>query len=430
VAVEPPRERPQSATQAGTAWALLLSFLLGVAVLIQGKPFANIVHSALFLILLMAVAVFAVDLLAYKVHRRETTGLDFSRWTPSLARTGLKYLGLLGSLGFVAALYWLLPEYHGSFYDRYYELLRIILVPWLVLAVPYLYLVDARMNEPRDGYWQMGKLMTLRLREVDRAVVWNHLLGWIVKGYFLPLMFVYACNNLDKFTQYDFSRLTSFAYYFDFLIDFMYFADVGLAAMGYLMTLRLCDTHLRSTEPTMLGWIVTLVCYQPLWSIVGKQYLDYETGHPWGVWLWNMPLLHGVWGSVILLLVAVYLWATVIFAARFSNLTHRGIITNGPYRFTKHPAYLAKNLSYWLISVPFLVHESWGAMIRACLLLLLLNGIYYLRARTEEAHLSRDPAYVLYALWMEAHGPLSGLASLPCMGWLKYRAPSSARRLA
>ena len=69
-------------------------------------------------------------------------------------------------------------------------------------------------------------------------------------------------------------------------------------------------------------------------------------------------------------------------------------------------------------------------MIRACLLLLLLNGIYYLRARTEEAHLSRDPAYVLYALWMEAHGPLSGLASLPCMGWLKYRAPSSARRLA
>ncbi len=142
--------------------------------LIQGKPFANIVHSALFLILLMAVAVFAVDLLAYKVHRRETTGLDFSRWTPSLARTGLKYLGLLGSLGFVAALYWLLPEYHGSFYDRYYQLLRIILVPWLILAVPYLYLVDARMNEPRDGYWQMGKLMTLRLREVDRAVVWNH----------------------------------------------------------------------------------------------------------------------------------------------------------------------------------------------------------------------------------------------------------------
>jgi len=30
--------------------------------------------------------------------------------------------------------------------------------------------------------------------------------------------------------------------------------------------------------------------------------------------------------------------------------------------------------------------------------------IYWLRARTEERHLSRDPVYVEYALWIEKNG--------------------------
>lgn len=38
---------------------------------------------------------------------------------------------------------------------------------------------------------------------------------------------------------------------------------------------------------------------------------------------------------------AIYAWATIMFGGRFSNLTHRGIITNGPYPWTKHPAYRA-----------------------------------------------------------------------------------------
>ena len=93
----------------------------------------------------------------------------------------------------------------------------------------------------------------------------------------------------------------------------------------------------------------------------------------------------------------VYVWATIAFGARFSNLTHRGIITNGPYRYTKHPAYLAKNLSWWLISTPFMLTGSVEGTLRRCLLLGLLNLIYYFRAKTEERHLSLDPVYQRYA---------------------------------
>src|SRR5262249_38815160 len=125
-----------------------------------------------------------------------------------------------------------------------------------------------------------------------------------------------------------------------------------------------------------------------------------------------------IWGSLILVLVVIYVWATIAFGGRFSNLTHRGIITNGPYRFTKHPAYLSKNLSWWLISTPFIITGGVGEAFRRCVLLLMLNGIYYLRAKTEERHLALDPVYVQYARWMDKHGLLRFLNRIPGVGAL------------
>ena len=42
--------------------------------------------------------------------------------------------------------------------------------------------------------------------------------------------------------------------------------------------------------------------------------------------------------------------------------------------------------------------------LQGSVLLLMLNGIYAMRAWTEERHLSRDPTYVAYARWIEQHG--------------------------
>ena len=214
-----------------------------------------------------------------------------------------------------------------------------------------------------------------------------------------------------------------FRSWFDSLYDGFYFLDVGVAALGYLLSLRIIDSHLRSAEPTTLGWVVALACYEPFWSVIGRQYLAYETPYTWGAWLWNHPLAYALWGSLILLLVAVYVWATVAFGTRFSNLTHRGIITGGPYRWTKHPAYLAKNLSWWLMYIPFLAPGGAAMQLRSCLLLAGLNLVYLLRARTEERHLARDPDYVAYARWIEQHGLLRGIRHLPLLRQLRFRAP-------
>lgn len=418
-------ECPKSATHGWVAALGLLAFLVSLAIIRLDRPFGdNVVHSALFIIAATAGVIFLVDLIWMKVHLRPSTGIDLSLNQPSLERTVVKLAGLLGSLGFIAFCYWLLPEYRGEFYDRYYQMLGIVLPPLISLALPYFYLIDRHMRKPRDGYWHMGKLVTLQWAAVDRAILGQHILGWVIKGFFLPLMFTYMCNDLARFLTVDFAKLSSFKFWFDFLYDSLYFIDVSLVSMGYLMSLRLTDTHFRSAEPTMLGWVVALMCYEPFWSMIGRQYLPYETNYKWGAWLWESPLLYGIWGSVILLLITIYVWSTVAFGARFSNLTHRGIITNGPYRWTKHPAYVAKNLSWWMISIPFMAQGTPDAALRHSLLLLALNGIYILRAKTEERHLSRDTDYVEYALWIEKHGMFRFIRFLPLLSFLGYKNPS------
>ena len=416
---------PESATHWTTALAGLFGFIGAVALLRIFQPFGNkIVYSAMFVMGVTAAAIFLLDIVRHKVHRRASTGIDFDYDDPSWERASIKFAGLSGSLGFVAFLYWLFPEYHGSFYDNYYHLLGNILPGWIALALPYMYFVDRRMRQPRDGYWQMGNVVLGRWSKVDRAVLGQHLLGWLIKGFFLPLMFIYMCNDLSRFLAYDLARLGDPRNWFDFIYDQLYFIDVGLVAMGYLMSLRLTDTHFRSAEPTMLGWTVALVCYQPFWSLIGRNYLAYDSGYTWGTWLVSTPAVQAIWGACILGLTATYAWATIVFGARFSNLTHRGIITSGPYRYTKHPAYLAKNLSWWMISVPFILNGSAAETLRHCLLLVGLNLIYLMRAKTEEWHLSRDPDYVRYAQWMEEHGSLRFLRRVPVLRHACYRAPA------
>ena len=121
---------------------------------------------------------------------------------------------------------------------------------------------------------------------------------------------------------------------------------------------------------------------------------------------WMLALL---WAALLVALTAIYAWATFAFGLRFSNLTYRGVLTNGPYRFTRHPAYLSKNLFWWLSTLPFMVTNGSAAdAVRNVICLGLVNVIYYWRARTEEEHLwHEDAKYRAYHAWMSEHGAIT-----------------------
>ncbi len=398
------QQPPRSATHGGIVFAGLIVFLLSLFTAKFYKPFETSAANALFILLGTAFFIFLLEFIFLKIHLRKSTGLDFSISNPSLKRTFIKFIGLLGSLGFIGVLYWIFPEYHGSFYSDYYAMLNYFLPYLLIFSIPYFYFIDKHQTEPQDSYYHFGLLCLLNFEKVSWAPLKSYTLGWLVKGFFLPLMFTYLVRDLNTFNQVDFSKMNGFKAYFDFLYALIFTIDVGIVSMGYMMSFRLTDSHLRSAEPTFLGWSAALVCYQPFWSLVSRQYLDYDNRINWGSWFSNSPMLFQIWGCGILFLFSIYTWASLNFGCRFSNLTHRGILTNGPYRWSKHPAYISKCMAWWLISLPFLVSESFADSVRRSLLLLMLNGIYLVRAVTEERHLSKDPVYVEYADWISLNG--------------------------
>ena len=107
-----------------------------------------------------------------------------------------------------------------------------------------------------------------------------------------------------------------------------------------------------------------------------------------------------------MVLAGIYAWATVAFGPRFSNLTNRGILTHGPYRFTRHPAYLAKNCLWWLTTVPVLTMGTGFDAVRATLMMGGGQRGLLLARADRGAHLLLDPAYRDYYDWMERNAPV------------------------
>lgn len=373
-------------------------------------------------------AVFAVIAAAEWVLRRRGS-LTASQFVHAplrpldASRVALRLIGFAATITIVALAYWVFPEYRGSFYDPYWQFLKEFAFVGTLIPF-YLVWADRHSQEPRDEFVEFGMLAIGRRSAVDFAVIKRHLLGWTVKAYFLPLMTVYLNNEFNTLASlYRTSGFFAFASY-DCWFHFAYAIDLLFCVVGYATASRLFDSHIRSVDRSMTGWVVALMCYQPFYSIIGQFYIQYEGGYFWDNWLHSWPLLRSLWAVVIVTLLMIYSLATVSFGLRFSNLTHRGIITSGPYRFTKHPAYLSKNLSWWLISVPFVVVNDPASSLRHCIMLLLLNSIYFLRARTEELHLSIDPTYVAYARWIDRHGMFRTLGRhIP---WLRYSDPGVA----
>jgi protein-S-isoprenylcysteine O-methyltransferase Ste14 len=91
-------------------------------------------------------------------------------------------------------------------------------------------------------------------------------------------------------------------------------------------------------------------------------------------WLSGYPVLEVVWGTAILPRLAPFPWRR--FPRRpLLKPDHRGIIINGPYRYTKHPAYFAENLAWWLVSVPWLADSGTAQALRCVALMPLVSSI-------------------------------------------------------
>ncbi len=344
-----------------------------------------------------------------KVHRNPTTGMDWDsppRPVGAVLDTSLtKLAGLWFTWALIAGVYCVARFYWQGQYLFAMKMFALAALPLLLLSIPYVVWLDTRLREPRDGAWHLGALLMGR-RDWDGGAIAHFLRAWAVKGFFLAFMVSIVPGGYREVIQADFANVQNNPVALArWLITLMFVIDVAFATIGYMLTMKPLDAHIRSATPYAAGWTAALICYPPYSLMMAGGPLDYHYNESaWIQWLQHYPVLLALTGAVLVLLTAIYAWATVAFGLRFSNLTDRGILTHGPYAFTKHPAYLSKNAFWWLSSMPFIAASgSLVDTIRNTALICMVSGVYYWRAKTEERHLSTDPAYREYAAWMAEH---------------------------
>jgi len=392
-------------------------------------------YAALTAILFTAVPMAVWSVLVDRVHLRASTGIDWSlerSVADVMPVSTVKIAGLWATWAVLGALYCLCRWYWDGQYLFAMEVLGLAIVPMIIASVPYTIWLDRYLVNPRDGTWHFGAMLIGR-EAWDAEAIKKHWRAWIIKGFFSAFMISILPGGFAFIVEADPAAiLTNPVELGVFMITLLFMIDVQVGTVGYLFTLRPLDAHIRSGNPFLAGWVAALLCYPPFnWGILGNGgVLNYEQNTAkWDYWMaGNEPLLWA-WAAWLVVLTAIYAWATFIFGIRFSNLTYRGVITNGPYRYTRHPAYLSKNLYWWCIFMPFLVTSGSPVdAIRNCFFLAVVNAIYYWRARTEEAHLlAEDPRYREYYDWMEENGVITApLARLK--RWIMNR--GSGRRAA
>lgn len=312
----------------------------------------------------------------------------------------------------------------------------------------YIFVTDVILVSPKDGFYYTGRFIVSPLvpwsqsqvslsqsftqanqnehirdeLQVCLHALKQHALESLVRMFYAPIMFCSLCDNLpplhirkfvslppadavtpslDDGDNHRFLRyFNNYMSFFRFSNNLIFTVDLTFAIIGYLLPgSQLVDTHVRSTEPTLLGWLCAIICYHPFFLLLTDRYIDYGRNPEWTEMFDRLNgqrnashwITFRVWGTTILILQLIFAWCTVTFGLRYSNLTYRGkVITTGPYYYFQHPAYIVKLVSFALISVPWLdLRGNDGSLrgLRNVLCLLLLCGVYTLRARTEEAHL-------------------------------------------
>lgn len=215
-----------------------------------------------------------------------------------------------------------------------------------------------------------------------------------VKIFFIPVMlnFVFgnyeATANLSKSVfelQNIFSVYSLTAIIYPFALALLFLIDTLFFAFSYSFEAKFLKNSVRSVEPTIIGWASALICYPPF-NLFVTQHIAWYANDSVAFSTSTITLIARIF---IIFLTLIFVGSTISLGAKCSNLTNRGIVSHGTYSIVRHPAYASKLAAWWLMIIPVF-------SIPAFLSMAFWTFIYFIRAITEENHLSKDPDYIEY----------------------------------
>ena len=272
-----------------------------------------------------------------------------------------------------------------------------------MLLIPF-YITYPAASKARLVYAYIWEILTWGTNYTSKHT--NALLAWIVKLFFAPLMIVWITNHFFNLINSSYSGYIIALNWWDFMSFFnthffmwafttILFFDVLFFTLWYLLEWQIFKNTIRSVESSFIGWAVVLICYPPfnsyLTNLVGWHSTDFPQ--------FGNPIIHLSLNISILILMGIYAWASVALWLKASNLTNRWIISRWPYKYVRHPAYICKNIAWLIWWIPLIIVSFQNPETNTFAILLGLIAwafIYYMRAMTEETHLSLDPDYIIY----------------------------------
>lgn len=268
-----------------------------------------------------------------------------------------------------------------------------------ILILAWIIFYDKRMENPEDGYYCF-------IRDfLDKKIIFSRyndfLLGSLLKIIFIPFMYSATMSCLYKIYSYNFYNFNAIVF-IEFLFYFGLGCDLLIALGGYLVCSKYFSTETMSMDKTWTGWLACLLCYAPLFYVV-NMFTRQVDKFIWTDWLSQEHFLYWIWALFITITWLIYWLATFSFGLRFANLSWRGLVNTGVYRYVKHPAYLSKNIYWWMHTVPWFGVVGWD-ILKNILALSIISTIYYWRAKTEERHLMKFEEYREYSRWIEKNG--------------------------
>ena len=301
------------------------------------------------------------------------------------------------------------PIYTGPDFDRArtiidpaYTIFSLLALPYTWFTLKFNYRFKDDFQDPSIIFFVLLKRIGLMFATRDYKQVSglfkvkrfnNFCLKLLVKGFFLPLMVKFVFHHTDVI-QYLMQRISTpmdgimlSNWFLDLIYNGIFIVDTGVAIVGYGLELKWLGNKTKSVEPTALGWACAIMCYPPFNGISSQYFPLLDKQELYIPFTDEQKILVRV---VITLLYGVFVWGTIALGVRFSNLSNKGIIDRGPYKYIRHPAYASKNIAWWFEHLQYM---KGGKNI---LPLLCWNMIYTVRALTEERHLMKDPEYRAY----------------------------------
>lgn len=169
----------------------------------------------------------------------------------------------------------------------------------------------------------------------------------------------------------------------------LYTVLVAAVALGRLIELRIAERHRRRLMAR--GGVEAGAGHYP-WMVA--LHTAFLVACPLEVWLLDRPFLPGLAAAMLALLlaaVALRWWVIATLGERWTTriiyLPGASPITGGPYRFLRHPNYLA--VAAEIAALP-LMHSAWITALAFSVLNIWLLGV---RIRAEEAALAGASDY-------------------------------------